>query len=84
MTKGVSALADALVAEYLDEDDYEKNARRMERYLRGLGWQLVPIEPSEKMIEAGAHLSYSHQKLECKINAHEIYSAMLTAAQGEG
>lgn len=58
----------------------------LQRRLNELGWQhvpegyvLVPVEPTEKMIEAGfnAHLNSGW------IRSYEIYEAMIKAAQEE-
>jgi len=78
MTKVVSARE--VIFEVLDEalpDDEAKAAYivvRLEKSLDSAGFVVVPIEPSEKMVEAG----YYHAMAE---DAKAVWESMLTASQ---
>lgn len=65
-----------------DENDALKFADSLIGDLRDAGFVLVPIEPSEKMIEAGDGGCCTQHGCEC--DPKRIYIEMLSAAKDDG
>jgi hypothetical protein len=69
--------------------DYDvASAEELIGTLRESGFAIVPIEPDEKMIEAGAeqmNLGVDHERYETHQEFYaRVYRAMLSAAKDEG
>lgn len=47
------------------------------------GYQLVPVEPTDKMVQASLHLDLSYMPLQEGYDRAAVYKAMLAAAKGE-
>lgn len=93
-TNRVSArevIEEQIIGFHLDRDDHVEAVGNILNALRLAGYVILPKEPSDGMIEAGAMESwagdrgYTHEetKMLTEENAKEIYRAMISHAEGE-
>ena len=87
----IEAIARALCKSQGEPDNcakfYTESAQAALTAITEAGYAVVPVEPTEAMIEVGADLLDSHDCIDeeaGRLDLKRAYSSMISAAQGDG